>query len=334
MINPKLSFGFVPSDILVRTAIASALEDIRKNPFLLDYVFSWFINDDLTKNVYGEAERQRAKKWFLSTEIFVVMNYILNDPKFPCVAIGLQSSSEDLSTLGDVNYQTEEEVSASEVGVNPLIQVGPFSPKSYDPDTGTVVLPDNLSTDQVFVNQILTDTMNNTGYVIREVLDNSTVKIDPFITAANFTNAFIAPIDNFYVTSLESCLFKQVYSIKCFAQSEPVHLLYLHAIIEFILLRYKESLLEGRGFDRSVISSGPVYNFAETDKDLVWARDITLTGFLRQYWPKLFMQKNQGFKIHGIEILGTPRSPISMLSSVNAQGWGMIGDFSEIDSLG
>lgn len=335
MINSLKSFGWVPSDVLVRTAITSALDDLRKNPFLLDYIFQWFASDDLTNNVYGETERQRAKKWFLNTEIFILMNYRADDPKFPCVSVGLQSSVEDLSTLGDVNYDTQEEVQASDVGIiSPLIQVGPFTPKSYDPTTGIVVFPDNLSTDIVFVNQILTDVTNNVGYVIRDVLDESSIKIDPNLLNVNLTNSYIAPIDSFYVTAIESCLFKQTFSLKCFAQSEPVHLLYLHTIIEFILFRYKELLLEGRGFDRSTVASGPVYIFSETEKELTFGRDITLTGYVRQYFPKSINPKIQGFKIHGIEILGGTATPVGLLSTVKAQGWGMPGDFGEIDSLG
>lgn len=101
--------------------------------------------------------------------------------------------------------------------------------------------------------------------------------------------------------------------------------------MEFILLRYKETLLEARGFERSTISTGPLYNYSETDKEMVFVRDITLSGYVRQYWPKMISPKIQGIKIHGIEILGGSLSPPSMLSMVNQQGWGLKGDF---DALG
>lgn len=329
MIKSAQAHGMVPSDILIRGAVMAGLEDLRKNPFLLDYVFMWYANDDLTNKTYGETERQRAKKWFLSTEIFVSMNYRADDPKFPLVSIGLQSSVEDYATLGDVNMDTDEDVPSVEVTTTPDILLGPFTPKSYDSVTGTVTLPDELDTTNLFIGTILVDTTSGVGYPIIQVNDGTVFKIEAGVTA-NFTNAFIAPIDSFYIVSLESCLFKQTFSIKVFAQGEPLHVLYLQSIIEFILLRYKETLLEGRGFDRSTISTGPLYNFVETDKDLVFVRDITLNGYVRQYWPKLISPKIQGIKIHGIEILGGSLSPSSLLNSINIQGWGMFGDFDAI----
>ncbi len=328
MIKSQSSHGMVPSDILIRGAIVAGLDDLRKNPFLLDYIFMWYSNDDLTRGTYGDTERQRAKNWFLKNEIFVSMNYRADDVKFPLVSIGLQSSSEDLSTLADVNYETQEDVPSEEVTTAPDILLGPFTPKSYNSTTGLVTLPDNLTTDNVFENTILVNTATNTGYPITQVSAGGTFLITPRITA-NFTNCYVAPIDSFYVATLESCLFKQTFSIKVFAQSEPVFVLYLQSIIEFILLRYKETLLEGRGFDRSTISTGPLYNYTETDKEMVYVRDITLNGYVRQYWPKLISPKIQGIKIHGIQIIGGTLTPPSMLADVEKQGWWM-----DVDSIG
>ncbi len=332
MIKSSVSHGMVPSDILIRGAIVAALEDLRKNPRLLDYVFMWYSNDDLTSKIYGDSEKARAKKWFLSTEIFVSMNYRADDVKFPMISIGLQSSTEDQSTLGDVNYETTEDVPASEVAVTPQMLLGPFTPKSYDSATGIVTLPDNLTTDNVYDNTILVDTVSNRGFIIREVLDTTSFLIDED-SEANFTNSYVAPIDDFYVVSFESCLFKQSFSIKAFAQAEPVHVLYLQAILEFILMRYKELLLEARGFERSTISTGPLYEWKESDKDTVYARDITLTGYVRQYWPKMISPKIQGIKIQGLEIMGGTVTPPGFLSLVLAQGWGMPDDYDAIGAI-
>ncbi len=248
------------------------------------------------------------------------------------ISIGLQSSTEDLSTLGDVNYEPSEDVPANEVSTTPQVLLGPFTPKSFDSATGIVTLPDNLNTDNLFVNTILVDTKSNYGYIIREILTDSSFLIDEDVIA-NFTNAYVAPIDSFYTASIESCLFKQTFAIKAFAQSEPIHVLYLQSIIEFILLRYKEQLLEARGFERSTISTGPLYQFAETDKDLTWARDITLSGYVRQYWPKMISPKIQGIKIQGIQIIGGTVTPPGFLNLVVQQGWGIEGDNDAIGAI-
>jgi hypothetical protein len=316
----------VPSDVLIRTAIIAGLDDLRRNTFLLDYVFNWFDNDDLTNELYGRGEKQRAKEWFINTNIEVSMNYRADDPKFPLISIGLQSSSEDLSTLGDVNYDTMEDVPADEVSVSPNLILGPFTPSAYDPVTGNVSLPAGMNTSSVFLNQILYNPRKAEGFTILDILDSQTFRIQTGVHT-NFTDALVLPIDTFYVAKLESCLFKQTFSIKCFVQGDPVKLLYLHSLLDFILLRYKEQYLEGRGFDRSIISSGPVYQYRDMGVEMTFARDVTLTGYCRQYWPKLISPKIQGVAINGIRILGGSRTPDALLADVLGQGWWMEDDF-------
>lgn len=320
MIDSPYSLGMVPTDLLIKKAIEAAFEDMRANPFLLDYCFAFFKNDDLTSKEFGDKERNRAKEWFLSTKIAVSMDYRIGDPTFPLVTVSLQNSTEDFATLADINSDVSEEVPASEVSVNPQIILGPFSPKVYDSTTGIVTLPDNLNTDDVFEDMIYTSSANNNGYVIREVIDASNFRIDEDVVD-NFTNSYVAPISSFYVTQLESVQFRQVYTIKCFVQNDPLYLLYLNAVTEFALLRYRQTLLEARGFMRSTISSGSFYQFKDTGSDLVFGRDITLTGFVFQTWPKLISSGTNGVQISGINILSNSVTPLNLMDE---QGWDTI----------
>lgn len=66
MINPPIATGIVSGDILIQAGIQAALDDIRQNPWLLDYVYAWLPADDLTKNAYCDSERTVAKKWVLN----------------------------------------------------------------------------------------------------------------------------------------------------------------------------------------------------------------------------------------------------------------------------
>jgi hypothetical protein len=332
MITSQNIHGIVPSDILIRTAIIAGLKDLRDNPFLLDYVFNWYSTDDLTKNIYGDSEKRRAKNWFLNNEISVSMNFRTDDPKFPMIAIGLQSSSEDQATLGDVNYDVSEETPSSEFGIKIDPILGPFTP-TYDPVTGYVIIPDGFSTSEVFVNQILFSPSIKEGFVITDVLSDNRFVIQTGLNV-DFTNAIIMPIDSFYVVSIESCLFKETYLLKCFAQSDPVNLLYLHSILVFILYRYKQEFLEKRGFDRQVTSSGPMYvhQLPQSQNEMTFGRDVTLTGYCRQYWPKMISPKIQGVKINGIEIVSGTTTPDALLALVQAQGWHMLDD--NFDGIG
>jgi hypothetical protein len=319
-IQSPLSAGIPYGDLLIKNAIKAGLDDLKKNPFILDYLFLWPVNDPLTYSEYGEVERTRGKQWFLNTELNVMMDYHVDDPKFPLISVSLQSSLEDTATLADINYDTEDTVEASEITVTPNIVLGPFTPSTYDPTTGIVALPNTLNTDNVFKNMVYVDPTNNKGYIIREVLNSLQFQIDSGISA-NFSNSYVAPIDAFYVTSLESVQFRQTYSIKCFAQGEIVNLLYLHSILEFVLLRYREVLLEARGFERSSISSGPMYQFQDPGVEMTFGRDVTLTGFVRATWPKAITAKLNGIQVQGIQILSNATTPISFN---NSNGWGTI----------
>ena len=102
---------------------------------------------------------------------------------------------------------------------------------------------------------ILVDTKTNTGYPIVDVVDEATFKIAAGVTTASFSNAYVAPISSFYVTTLESVAVRQNFSIKCFAEGQALYTIYLETLVTFILLRYKQALLEARGIDVSSISS-------------------------------------------------------------------------------
>src|SRR6266700_2125388 len=160
MITSVKCTGIIPGDLVLKTAIEAALTDLRNNPFLLDYLFNWYPLDDLSANApfkYGDTERARAKKWFLEHEIFVSINTRTDDLKFPMFSIGLQSSQEAEMTLGDVDYEISEQVAIEEIVATPAPILGPFTPQSYDPTTGKVVLPTGMTTANVFVNMILLD---------------------------------------------------------------------------------------------------------------------------------------------------------------------------------
>ena len=317
MIIPTFTYGIVPGDLLIREAIKAALADIKNNPWLLDYLLGWNLLDDLTSSIYGAKESKRAKDWFLNTEIFVTMNYRADDIKFPCISIALTGSTEDVSTLADVNSDTQENVPASEVTFNPQPSIVPVS-INYNSTTGVVTIPDTTG---IYSNMVLVDPSTNTGYVIQEVIDGQTFLI-PTNVKASFAGGSIAPVSNFYITTIESCFFKNTYTIYCLAQGDPVYTLYLEQIVLFILLRYKQQLLELRGFERTILSSGPLYKYEETGVENVFGRDITLQGFIQHRWPKLISSPINGISIAGINILGggtTPGGPPNW-------GWGMQND--------
>lgn len=321
MINSKIAHGFVPSDLLIQSAIKYALHDLRKNPYLLDYCFNWFANDCLTNTIYGDKEKETAKEWFLNHEIFVSMNYRADDAKFPLISIGLSSSIEDTSTLSDANSTTQENIVTKEVLVVNEYTIGPFNPDSYNSVTGNLSFPEDFNTDQVATGMTLYSYKSNTGIPILEVIDSKNVIIGTNINI-DLSTVYIAPRDKITTVSLESCIFRESYAIRAMVQGDPLQLLYLHTILVFILMRYKEELFEKRGFDRSTISSGAIL-CDTSDPQYLYSRDVNINGYVRQYWPKAFSTQVQGFDTVGIKVIAGVETPENKLTEARNQGWWM-----------
>jgi hypothetical protein len=282
------ALGIAQGDIIVRTAIIAGLADLRENPKLLNYVFSSLPKDALTYRNYGEEQVKLAKDWFLSQDIPVFMNTRVDESKVPCITIGQASSNEAEASLGDVHYDTTEE----DYDEEPIVYGGPYNPLNYVASTGVLTM--NSSFDlNVFPGQYVRD--NRGGmHLISDVLDAYTLVIDPNLNVP-LSGLYVVSAPKKKTVSLESVEFRETYEIGCHAHSEPAYLTYLHSILIFILLRYKEELLEARGLTRTSISSGPVMvNQSFQISQPVYTRMTTLAGFVHQYWPKFFTGVIQG----------------------------------------
>lgn len=295
--------GILQGDIVIRTAIAAALADMRANPWLLDYVFANVTQDDLTKQEYGAASLQSGKDWFLKTNIQVATTPIIDEGMFPCISVNLKESSEVVSelTLGDVNSTVSETNDATW----PTLAV--FTPASYVPSTGYVTLEEALDV-PVFPGQSLVD-YSGRAHEILEVISDTVIKITPD-TVADFRNAALKPIAPAWSAAIESASYRETYAIGLHVGSEPVFLTWLHSVVVFALLRYKELLFEARGFERSGFSSGPVTYDPLGESELAFVRYINMTGYVRHYWPKAISRRVDGVLFDKLSVDGAGHLPL------------------------
>lgn len=317
--------GIFQSDIILRTMLIAALDDIRKNPWQLDYIFASLPQDKLTRDLYGEAEIAEAKQWFLNTDIPVSMSFRFDNITTPLISISLEDSSEGATTLGDVHYVPTEDVATSELLITPA-PILQFTPASYDPTTGTVVLPSSVTTANVFQGMIFFDTQANVGYAIQEVVDSQTFMIQIGVKA-NFTKAVVAPASSFYVVHLESLEEKEAYRIDLYVSGNSAQILYLYAIVKYIFLKHKQEYLEARGFERSSVSSNGVRLLkGQSDTEIIFTRTFTVSGYVRQYWPKAVYAKIDGISTQVSVSSDGAATPSGLLSVVEDQGWDMDAD--------
>ncbi len=281
------ALGIHQSDVVIRSAIIEGIADLRRNPWLLDYVFASLAQDDLTKKAYGNSEIGQAKKWFLKTDIPVFMDTRIGNAKLPAITIGIQESTEDEKTHGDVHYEVSEETEAEW----PLL-AGPFLPLSYVAATGVMTIPTAVTDELVLAPGMFVIDGGGEAHEILDVALNEDVSPPAYQvflaagTVSDFRNAAIKGSKPKLITTLESMSFRETYSIECVVDSQVIHATYLHSILVFILLRYKQALLEARGFERSVISSQRLQAYKGTENELGFTRMLSITGYVRQYWPK------------------------------------------------
>lgn len=261
------------------------IADIRRNPWLLDYCFASLAQDDLTNKAYGEKEIDQAKRWFLRTQIPVFMSTRVDSAQLPAVTITLLESAENYQTHADIHSDTSERTEDDWPAL-----AGPFQPATYLPLTSQMTLPSTVTDNLVVaIGMVILDAVGTPHAITDIQLDsNNNVVVtleDPGFTA-DFRNATIKGSQPQLITTIESVSMRETYSIGCHIEGPTPQLTYLHSIVVFILLRYKQSLLEARGFESSSISSSRFDRDQNTDVETAFVRYLNITGNVRQYWPK------------------------------------------------
>ncbi len=327
------SKGIFQSDIIVRTAIAAALDDMRSKPWLVDFVLQSLLDDELTRKYYGEEEVALVKDWFINTEIPVKMAFSLDGVVAPLIAITLTESTEDTASLGDIHYEPFEDIDPIDIAiVKPIFT---FTPSGFNPETGEVTLPAKLNTSSVFPGMIVREKSTTKSYVIDSIESDSSFIIigtaKAPLSLANLTKASVESSSTSQILSLESIVYREGFRLDLFVSGNHTHLLYLHTILVFALNRYKQSLFEARGFERSSVSSTSLGKFERNEGEIIFTRSVMLNGYVRQYWPKEIHGKIDGIGAGGIKILGQESHP-SLNQIEKDQGWSVI-DENE-DSLG
>lgn len=283
-VSPTDATGIYPSDLIIKKAIEAGIAELRSNAWLQDYVFAGLNSDDITSPFYGQASINRFKEWFRSVDIKTYINVRLGDVTAPAVTINLVGSVEEENTLSDLHVgpiQEDVPVTASGPGLWPPL-TSPFTPQ-YTVANGQLLLPASIQVD-LFPGMVVVD---GTGKVwpIQDVLDDQTVVIQPGIVT-DFSGSTIRAATPAIVQTIESALFRDTYLIGCHVQAEPAYLVYLHAVIMFVLLRGRQFFLEGRGLERTALNSTDFSKNQEFDVENMFSRYINLSGYVRHAWPK------------------------------------------------
>lgn len=279
MIETKC-LGLSQTDLLVQTALEFGIHELRRRPELLDYCFAWFPKDELTAGTFGDKEVEQAKKWFLATDIPVVIGYRVDRAKLPCVSVTMLSDVESQNTLADLHYETSEYK-----GGWPNL-CAPFVPIAYSPETGIMQLPP-ATVAELFVvaGQVLVDKLGRTAE-IRERLSVDRIRIDAN-TQLEVSGLVIRGRKPSKILTLRNAYFSESFLVGSHVMDDQSRTVWLYAIVKFSLLRGRRELLEGRGFERTSLSGSDLkqIQYLDTGSQPGFARYLTVSGAALNVWP-------------------------------------------------
>jgi hypothetical protein len=277
-------------DLIVKTAIELGIEDLKKNDWLIDDILSDVVEIPELAKKYGIKEINSCKSWLAAANISVTMKDRPGDKdEFPCVCISLGSSNEceEDKRMGDLTAEVVDLI-PSKIGKPIPYILKPFTPASYDVDAGLIELPAEIDAGQVAEGMILINPESGAGAVIRGLGGENGIEIDEGIDL-KASKLAVVPKYQIYRARREGSFFRETYNIGCHVSGDPSQLLWLHAIVAYSLLRYREGLLEARGFIETLINSSdmvPNNSWGQPGGDNVYSRYITLSGKVENTWLK------------------------------------------------
>lgn len=317
--------GIFQLDLTVKTAIELGIEDMRKNPWLIDHMLGDCLENPYLKDKYGQKQIDACREWFLNNNIEIKMRGINDKDKMPLIAITPGASNEkgEMKHMADQSTETLVLMPAQIGKPIPYI-VKPFVPVGYDSQTGIVEVDDSVKgMSGVSAGMILVDPANGQGFVIQDY-DDQGIHIEPGIVL-DATQLAVVPQYQFYKARVEHTFFQESCDISCYSHGDPQVAMWLHSIALYSILRYRESLLEAQGFTESSVSSSPLLensNYSGVNGENSYLKSIQLIGQVENTWVKsprrvienAFLREKTGNAsdpgyIGGIKILSNNDSP-------------------------
>lgn len=320
--------AIIQTDLLIKTMIEAAFNDLRANHWVLEHIFEGLATDPLARREYGYKEVESAKRWFLNTDIPVLLtNRIADKAPIPCIVIDYQSSAEaqDRTSLGD-----EGQISA----IDPSIFVpdrslsDKFTPLEYNSSTGQITTPKDALTWMAVPGQFLVASGSGKAYEIKKVIDKENFVIASDL-CEDFTDSYIRSKFGCWNLHEEVTFMAESYELSLYTQGDFATCVWLWQIVVYSLLRYKEAFLEGRLFELSTFNSGPYRVASEFSADRVYARSITFSGVVPATFVKFAAPRIEAVESTVIIADGSSSPPGTYPTPVEQtrESWYVDGDF-------
>ena len=314
-------------DIRIKTMLELGLEDISKNPWLLDDILGDTVSNPYLRERYG-SQIESCKQWLANNRINILLSDRDDKMEFPSITIELGTSNEKAEMKHMADLSTESVKLLPQDINKPIPYVVKPIAGTYNSTTGAFTFGSPVNVAIVSPGMILVDPTNGVGYVIQSITMENQVNLLTGLTIGPSTYGVI-PKYQYYETKIGHTFMQEPYKIVVNALDQQT-LLWLHSIAVYSMLRYRQVLLEKDGYAESLISSSPMYPNADYSDagQVIWSRDINLTGQVENRWimqPHRFIENVQ-FPHGGIRIISNITDTFENLETVN---WSTIRDVAE-----
>jgi len=277
--------GIFQTDAMLKAILEASIKDVKENLWLLDFLLADFTHNSFLKTPYGSKQIQAAKEWFANNNINVQLQFSKDKEKFPAIFLTLGSSVEfqDNRTMGDVGEHNVV-LLPNQVDQKIPYVVPPFAPIGFDPSTGTVETAEGLDLSAVSAGMVLLNPANGDGTPILGV-DGQNILIQANLEL-DATQLSVVPQYRYFQSRMGRSFFEENWNITC-ATNDPQSLLWLHSIVIYTLLRYRE-FFEHNGFLETKLSSTDIFNpeFSNPGGEEIYARQVTMFGRVIQSWVR------------------------------------------------
>jgi hypothetical protein len=256
--------------------------------------------------------------------------------EFPCVVIEMGSSNEkeSMKSMADLSYQS---IKLMPNNINKPIQfvTKPIGGGTYSSATGAFSFNADVDLNAVSPGMILVNPATGTGFVIKSVTVANQVNLLPNLV---FTPALygIIPEYQFYEAKIGHTFMQENYRIICNSMDQQ-SILWLHSIVVYSLLRYRQTLLEHDGFAESTISSSKMFpnpDYSDAGQ-IIWSKEANITGQVEQTFiiqphriiENISLGNANGYE-GGVKILSNTTDSQEDLSTVN---WSTLQDLAYRD---
>ena len=274
------------TDALIKTLLEESLNDLKKNSWLIDYILWDFTHSPFLRGPYGQKQVDAAKEFFKNNNINIFHQFVKDKEKFPCIILTLGTSTEtqEYRTMGDVGSETVT-LMPSLTGQKIPYVVQPFTPAGFEPSTGTVEVPEGIDISAVSAGMVLLDPTSGDGTPVLSI-NGQNIIIQAGLELDS-TQLGVVPQYRYFQTRMGRSFFQETWNITC-ATNDPQSLLWLHSVVVFTMLRYREFMEHNGILEVTNFSSTDMFTpeFSNAGGEEIYCRQVTVTNKVLQTWPR------------------------------------------------